>query len=495
MICISIAQESRRLALVDMHNASKQCDLLELRLDCFAKSPDIKELMQHKPKPIIFSCRRPEDGGNWKGSEADRLALLRQCIVSKAEYVEIELDVADQIRKFPPSKRVITYTNVKETPPDIADIYARAQTKDPDIIKLATVARAPEEAWPLLYILAKAEVPTVVAGLGKPGVMLSVLGKKIGAPWAYAALEKGMEAYPGQPTVRELEDVYHYRAIDRSTRFIGVTGFGTREYATVAVINALLGNLGFNRRCLPLALGSIPLFHKMLEAVRLKGLIVDPEHHGTLLRVAASLSPSAEQAQAADLFLRQNEKWRGYNVFGQAGVAALEAVMRAKSSASEPLQGRVVLIVGMTAMTRALACEVKERGGVLIIASHNRTAAQELAKTLECRHVAFEALYTTMHDVLVVCDHEKELSKAKGRSSEPGIRAGYLRPGMTVMDLTASFGQAQFVREAAAHGCQVVLPRQVLREQLALQARKITGKDIPLDVLDEKLTNALGEED
>ena len=27
MICISINQESRRFALVDMHNAAKQCDL------------------------------------------------------------------------------------------------------------------------------------------------------------------------------------------------------------------------------------------------------------------------------------------------------------------------------------------------------------------------------------------------------------------------------------------------------------------------------------
>jgi len=493
MICISIAQESRRLVLVDMHNAAGQCDLLEVRLDCFAKAPDIKELLDHKPKPIIFSCRRPEDGGNWKGSEVDRQALLRQCIVSKAEYVEIEVDIADQIRPFPPTKRVITYTNIRETPGNIAEIYAQAQTKKPDVIKLATVARAPEEAWPLLHILAGAEVPTVVAGLGKPGIMLSVLGKKIGAPWAYAALEKGMEAYPGQPTVRELEDIYHYRSIDRSTRFIGVTGFGEREYATLAVVNALLAAVGSNRRCLPLALGSIPLFHKMLDAVRLKGLIVDPEHHGSLLRIAASLNPFAEQAQAADLFLRDNNKWRAYNMFGQASVAALEECMRARSSADAPLQGRVVMMVGVNTATRAVAAELKERGGMLILASHNKAAAQELAKSLECRHLAFEALYTTMHDVLIVCDQEKELTKAKGRSSETGIRPGYLRPGMTVMDLTASIGNPAFLRDAAMRGCQVVLPRQVLREELALQVRKITGQEVNYDLLDEKLASALGE--
>ena len=32
MICISINQESRRLALFDMFNAAPQCDLLEVRL-------------------------------------------------------------------------------------------------------------------------------------------------------------------------------------------------------------------------------------------------------------------------------------------------------------------------------------------------------------------------------------------------------------------------------------------------------------------------------
>ena len=67
MICISIAQESRRLALADMLNASRQCDLLEMRLDCFDKAPDFAELLAAKPRPVIMSCRRVQDGGNWRG--------------------------------------------------------------------------------------------------------------------------------------------------------------------------------------------------------------------------------------------------------------------------------------------------------------------------------------------------------------------------------------------------------------------------------------------
>src|SRR5579864_4197695 len=181
MICISIAQESRRLALADMLNAARQGDLLEIRLDRFAKAAEIGEILAAKPKPIIMSCRRSQDGGEFSGPEEERLALLRHCIVSKADYVEIELDVADQIRPFPGCRRVISYTNLRETPADIAEIYQEARGKNPDVIKLTTLARTPEEAWPLVQILAKPACPTVAVGLGKPGLMLAILGKKMGS--------------------------------------------------------------------------------------------------------------------------------------------------------------------------------------------------------------------------------------------------------------------------------------------------------------------------
>jgi 3-dehydroquinate dehydratase/shikimate dehydrogenase len=485
MICISIAQESRRLALVDMLNASRQCDLLEVRLDRFGRAPEIGELLAAKPLPVILSCRRPQDGGDWQGTEEERLALLRQCIINKADYVEIELDVADQIRKFPPAKRVISYTNLRETPGDIAEVYAQAQTKSPDVIKLTTLARTPEEAWPLAQILAKPPVPTVVVGLGKPGVMLSVLGKKIGAPWTYAALERGMEAYPGQPTVHDLKAVYHFPAIERNTRLIGVTGFGESEYATAAVLNAALAHLKMPARCLPMGVGSMRLFRKLMDAVKLAAVVIDPEHRAAMVEYAAEVDPAGREAGAIDLLLNKGDKWHGYNTDVRASLAALEEALRARHPGNDrPLQGRMVMLVGVNAAARAIAQGVKGRGGVPIIASHERDAARELAQALECRFVQFEALYTTMHDVLVVCDAEAD---PKGRSGEVGVHPGYLKPGMTVMDLTAPARPSPLLREAEVRGCGVVHPRQLLLDRLAVQARTLTGKDLPREVLAEAM--------
>lgn len=226
MFCISIFQESRRFALVDMLNASRQCDLLELRLDRFAKDPEVGEMLNARPKPVICCCRRPQDGGEWDSTEEERLALLRQCVVSGADYVELELDVAGQIRRYGSTKRVISYTNLRETPENIAEIYAEAQTKQPDVVKLVTRAQTPEEAWPLVQILARPALPTVVVGLGPSSAMLTLLARRTSAPWTYAALERGMEAYPGQLSINDLKTIYRYQDIGKATRFVGVIGSG-----------------------------------------------------------------------------------------------------------------------------------------------------------------------------------------------------------------------------------------------------------------------------
>jgi 3-dehydroquinate dehydratase / shikimate dehydrogenase len=493
MICISIAQESRRFALADLFNAAPQCDLVEIRLDCFEKAPDIGELMGAKRGPVIMSCRRPQDGGLWKGTEAERLALLRQCIISKAEYVEIEHDVADQIRRFPPAQRVISYTNLKETPADIVEIYDEMQNMNADVIKLTTLARTPEEAWPLVQIVAKQRVPTVVVGLGKPGVMLSVLGKKIGAPWTYAALERGMEAYPAQPTVTDLREVYHYPAIEKQTRLIGVTGFGQRDYLTVAALNAALAHCQSPARCLPMGVGNVKIFRKVLGAVKLAGVVVDEEHRQALFELAEELDPSAEETKTVDMLLMsKKDVLHGFNTEARAAVAALEAAIRKQSEAAEPLQGKQVAIVGHTASARAMARIIQSRGGAVIIASHDRNAAKELAAEVQGRYVQFEALYATMHDVLIVCDEER--LTALGREGQ-GIHPGYLKAGMTVMDLTAVAGKSQLLREAKARGCAIVSPKELLLDQLAAQAKLLTHKDVPHDVLLAAMPGLAEEED
>ena len=73
MICISVSPESRTLAKVDLLNAAARCDVVELGLDHLIKEPNVGELMEGIPKPMLVSCRNKEQGGFWEGTEAERI--------------------------------------------------------------------------------------------------------------------------------------------------------------------------------------------------------------------------------------------------------------------------------------------------------------------------------------------------------------------------------------------------------------------------------------
>ncbi len=496
MICISIVQESRRFALVDMLNAAPQCDLMEIRLDRFEKAVDLKEFLKRKAKPVILSCRRVQDGGDWTGSEHERLTLLRQGIIDQADYVEIELDVADQIRPFPGSKRVITYTNLNETPNEIDEIYARACEKQPDVVKLMTRAETPEEAWPLVQIVAKATVPTVVVGIGKPGLMLTVLGQRFGAPWVYAALEKGLEAYPGQPSVRELRDIYHLDAIGKGMRFIGVTGFTPDMIALTAMLNDGLAKTGVALRCLPLNVGYLNTFRKILEAVKVQGVVVAPPFQRQLYEIAGQADPMAEKYRQTDyLGLNEEKLWQAYYLYSRAAMGAIEAFIARKKPSDKPLKGRLTLIVGSDQTARMLAWAVRKREGVPIVASMNRDVAHAIAEDNKCRFVPFEAIYSTAHDLLLLCgEADTEGMEEKNlHLREKDVHPNILKSTTTVVDLRSFPNLTGFHHEAVMRGCPVVSPHEILLQYAQLYLRLITGRQLDAESFRPSMAKVLDE--
>jgi 3-dehydroquinate dehydratase/shikimate dehydrogenase len=147
--------------------------------------------------------------------------------------------------------------------------------------------------------------------------------------------------------------------------------------------------------------------------------------------------------------------------------------------------------VGLTPLGRLLGHEVKRHGAHVIVCSHDRKAGQQMAQELDCRSVQFEALYTTSHDVLIVCDEEKDEGLGRGAT---GVHPGYLKPGMVVMDLTAALRRTPLLQGAADRGCLVLEPQDLLLDQIEVQSRKISGKDIPREVLLNAIPEHLREE-
>jgi 3-dehydroquinate dehydratase/shikimate dehydrogenase len=477
MICISVTPVSRTFAKVDMLNAARQCDLIELCLDRLVKEPDVADLISGVDKPVLVSCRRKIEGGQFEGSDEQRLAILRQAIVAGPAYIELDYESAQTIPRFGNTKRVVSYTSLRKpfNATDIEEIFIEAKQLNADIVKFTWPTPTLEAAWPLLAAVArKNALPAVGFGLGRAGLTFSLLGRKYGSPWIYAALERGMEAFDEQATVSELDDFYQWREIDPNTRFIGVIGMGGSEDLTCQCFNRVFKQLDLNVRCLPLMSEKIDKLKTMLEALKVNAIVTSRDLGDEVISIADELEESAELSQYADLMLNKKGQWQAWNTGWRSAVRILEQSISDGSENRRPLDKQNVLVIGSGSLAKSMIYGIGKRKGLVSVTSPNDKQAQELANAFSVRFVPFQNLYNTLSDVVVIAD--PNLRSGGGKVE---FNPSYLIPRMTVCDVTRMPGDSEFIREARGRGSKIVEPAAVYADLLATQIKSITGKEVP----------------
>jgi 3-dehydroquinate dehydratase / shikimate dehydrogenase len=486
MLCISVAPVSRKLAKADLLNAAGQCDLIELCLDHLLKEPDVGEMLQGIPKPILVACRRPQDGGKFEGTEEERMTLLRQAIVAGPQYVELDLETAPKVPRFGKTKRVISVISLDGPPDDVDEVYNEAASRNADVIKFAWPASTFEAVWPLLKIISqKRQVPTIGLAIGRAALTLALLGRALDVPWSYAALERGLESVPGQPTVHDLKDIYCWDDIGPKTRFVALAGPVDRQMAATArALNAAFRKIDDRHRCLPLPIQSFERLGERLERLKIKSILVAPEMARSAVEHAQKREGSAEPSGYADLMLHQSDGWTAYHTLWRHAARGLENRLGRKDDQDRPLDRRTVLVVGCGGMAQSFIHGVQRSKGIVSVTAANEKGAQQLAQKFSLRHVPFHNLYDTLADVVVIAEPSIQLGSGKA-----DINPGYFRPTMTVMDLSAMPDDTPILEEARSRGCKVVEPADVFRSLLAAQFESLTGKQFPAPVWDEVLAN------
>jgi len=234
-------------------------------------------------------------------------------------------------------------------------------------------------------------------GLGRADLTFSLLGQKYGSPWIYAALERGLEAFPGQATVFELDETYSCREIDKHTVFIAIAGFGETQTITTRVLNAAFKQIGANVRCLPIELGDVKMLKKMLDVLKVKAILVSEGNGKRLLPLAEHIDKHDAQSEYIDLLLRLDDGWHGYNTLWRSGLKALENSLG--GDAKRPLERHNVLVLGNGGMAQSMVYGVAHRKGMVSICGPNDKESQQIASTNECRMVPYAKLYETLADV------------------------------------------------------------------------------------------------
>ena len=222
MLCIPICASTKEAAVAQMGQAYPLADCLELRIDQI-KDCDLEQLM-HGKRPgtkILVTNRRKDEGGGFRGSEHERIALLKEAVALGADFVDVEARTAKpllrelkaEIKKHGSrTKLIISFHDLKKTPAAgaLQKRLNACSKMGAHIVKICTYARAMEDNLQVLGLIpyARKKGQAIIAFcMGDKGRISRVMAPLLGSYLSYASLDKGTESAPGQLTIGETREI------------------------------------------------------------------------------------------------------------------------------------------------------------------------------------------------------------------------------------------------------------------------------------------------
>jgi 3-dehydroquinate dehydratase type I len=191
-----------------------EVDMIEWRLDTFSISrsfdrlQELTALLGASPRHPVLATNRPERmGGRFAGNESSRLRLLERAVAAGAEWVDLESDldqaVYDTFRRGN-GRIVLSHHDFTGTPDQraLADLLERMTKVQPDVVKVATLARRPEDNLRILELIETGRkrhgLAVIAFCMGPLGRWSRPVSLVLGSPWAYVPLPGHPAAAPGQ---------------------------------------------------------------------------------------------------------------------------------------------------------------------------------------------------------------------------------------------------------------------------------------------------------
>jgi 3-dehydroquinate dehydratase / shikimate dehydrogenase len=490
-LCVVIGRTRHKMMQIEIQEAAKRgAKFIELRLDFLAKAPDFKRLLAEKPCPMVATVRRPADGGRFSGTEDERLTLLRQAIVSGFDWVDLETDTIDQVRRFKDVKRIVSYHNLREMPADLEKTYAKMCKQDADVVKIAVAAHVPTDNLRVLNLLRGAPKPTIALCTGDLGLPSRLLGPCLGSPFTYAAFNKERGVAPGLPSFDDLASVYGLEGVNRQTAIYGVIGDPVAHSLSPVIHNKAFRKMGINALYVPFRVsrGELPALLKAFDRLPVRGYSVTIPHKETAVTLATRRDPVAEQVQAANTLLRTESGWVAHNTDAQAAFDSIVSNLPPTTDGSKPtLHARSVLILGAGGIGKAIAHVLRKDVGLMVIANRTPEKAQKLAEQLDCRAVDWNARHNNLADLVV---NATSVGMHPNTDESP-LHHSFLKPGIMVVDTVYTPETTLLVKEARSRGCHVLTGVDMFVRQAALQFKLFTGREPPIDYMSRVVRRAL----
>tara|TARA_B100001167_G_C16753135_1_gene297295 strand:+ start:318 stop:986 length:669 start_codon:yes stop_codon:yes gene_type:complete len=213
--CVSIAEKTPKRLKQTLTNALKKSDYAEIRFDFLNQNlvPEALQLIKNDLKKCVGTLRPVSEGGNFSGSEKNRISILKLI----AEYNPFLLDVEfNTLRKNKNLSRYIKNTGTKilvswhdfKQTPDISVLKKKLlqMKKFSNNVKVVTMAKSTNDASRVLSLYSNVDVKLIAFSMGNYGRISRLLCLLLGSPYTYVSLGKAIAE--GQFSVDEVKSIF-----------------------------------------------------------------------------------------------------------------------------------------------------------------------------------------------------------------------------------------------------------------------------------------------
>lgn len=442
-------------------------DLIELRLDSVL-DPDAAGALEGRRTPVIVTCRPAWEGGWFKGSEEERLGILRDALRGGAEYVDVEWRAshADLIRASSGRGVVLSMHDFSGVPADLPGLARAMQATGAEVVKLAVTAQALSDTLALFDLPRRDGSPMVLLAMGDVGFPTRVLASRFGSAWTYA----GDGVAPGQVSADRLCGEFGYGAISASARVYGILGRPVSHSLSPAMHNAAFRAAGLDAVYLPLAAASFDDFRAFAGRIGIAGVSVTAPFKLEAFALAADCDAAGRHTRAINTLRRDGGGWSGRNTDVEGFLAPLRATIDLSSAR--------VTVLGAGGAARAAAFALASTGAKVTIAARRRAQAREVAELTGASVGDFPPPGGSW-DVLV---NATPVGTAPAAGESP-LPDGHPLDGALVYDLVYNPPTTRLMADAARAGCRTLGGLDMLVAQAQSQFDWWTGQRPADDVM------------
>ncbi len=489
MICIPIVGPTQKKSLEDIAAAESLADIIELRIDLM-DDYDLDVLLTASKKPSIVTNRNKREGGQFSGSEEERIELLKQAMASGAEYVDIETSTPKELLKpFLESKRkskvILSYHNFTDTPEEIGRFYELMCAMPADILKIVTYARDITNNLDLFDLILRSKIDDkklIALCMGEKGEVSRILSPLLGGFLTFGSLETGKETAPGQITGTTLKNIYRVCDKRDSFKIYGVIGNPIHKSMGYLIHNRAFKETGSSDIYVPFLVDNVEKFFKRFSPY-FEGLSVTMPFKEDILSLMDEVEETAKSIGAVNTVVRDGTGWKGYNTDCTGALKALEKHV--------DLKGKNVLIIGAGGTAKAIGFGVFEKGAKITVTyNRNKEKGILLGRELEANVVSIQDVDKEEVDVLINCS---PVGMSPNHEETP-ISSGCLRKGMVVFDSVYNPPETRLIREAKAAGCITISGVELFINQAVGQFELWTGEKAPANIMRDVVLQGLDDE-